>query len=84
MKDEFNEIGAFEAKTHLSELLRQVEGGAAYLIKRRGKPVARLMPPGSDLDRDRTALLARMTARRQALPSLSEAELRAIEAKRSH
>jgi prevent-host-death family protein len=35
-------IGAFDAKTHFSELLRGVEQGESYEICRRGKPVARL------------------------------------------
>jgi prevent-host-death family protein len=38
------EVGAFEAKTHLSELLVAVEAGEEVLITRRGKPVARLVP----------------------------------------
>ena len=38
------EIGAFEAKTHLSELLQKVEGGESFVITRRGKPVAQLGP----------------------------------------
>ena len=33
-------IGAFEAKTHLSQLLDEVERGAIVKISRRGKPVA--------------------------------------------
>lgn len=37
-------IGAFEAKTHLGELLDRVERGEEVLITRRGKPVARLCP----------------------------------------
>lgn len=39
-----NEIGAFEAKTRLSELLRETERGSSFVIVRRGKPVARLVP----------------------------------------
>ena len=35
-------IGAFEAKTRFSELLRNVENGDAYQIKRRGKVIAKL------------------------------------------
>jgi prevent-host-death family protein len=50
------EIGAFEAKTHLSELLAAVERGASFTITRRGKPVAELRPVGLDLDRRRAAL----------------------------
>lgn len=38
------EVGAFEAKTRLSELLADVEAGASVTITRRGKPVARLVP----------------------------------------
>jgi len=38
------EIGAFEAKTRLSELLEQVRQGRVYRITRRGTPVAELRP----------------------------------------
>lgn len=38
------EVGAFEAKTHLSSLLEQVSRGEEVLIRRRGKPVAKLVP----------------------------------------
>ena len=39
-----NEIGSFEAKTKLAELLRETEQGNSFVILRRGKPVARLVP----------------------------------------
>ncbi len=35
-------IGAFDAKTHFSKLLRDVEQGETFEIHRRGKPVAKL------------------------------------------
>lgn len=38
------EVGLFEAKTHLSELVAEVESGASVTLTRRGKPVARLVP----------------------------------------
>lgn len=38
------EIGAFEAKTRLSELLEHVRRGQVYLISKRGRPVAELRP----------------------------------------
>jgi len=38
-------INSFEAKTRLSELLRETEQGASYIISRRGKEVVRLTPP---------------------------------------
>lgn len=40
------EIGAFEAKTHLSELLAAAEAGESIIITRRGTAVARLVPAG--------------------------------------
>lgn len=41
------EIGAFEAKTRLSELLERVDRGQVYVITKRGRPVAELRPvPG--------------------------------------
>ncbi|MDP3017447.1 MAG: type II toxin-antitoxin system prevent-host-death family antitoxin, partial [Deltaproteobacteria bacterium] len=38
-------VSAFEAKTRLSELLRETEKGVSFRILRRGKEVARLIPP---------------------------------------
>jgi len=47
-----DEIGAFEAKTRLSELLRACERGHSFTIRRRGKIVARLVPPGEENDEE--------------------------------
>lgn len=44
-------VGAFEAKTKLSELLDLVEQGEEVLITRRGKTIARLSSPLSEGDR---------------------------------
>lgn len=38
------EVGAFEAKTHLSALLEKVSRGEEVLITKRGKAIARLVP----------------------------------------
>ena len=38
-------VGAFEAKTHLSELLQQAEQGDCIEITKRGKPIAVLLSP---------------------------------------
>ena len=43
------EIGAFEAKNKLSELLDRVEGGEEVVITRRGKPVAKLIPASGEM-----------------------------------
>ncbi len=37
-------VGAFEAKTHLNELLQRVSKGETIRITRRGVPVAKLVP----------------------------------------
>ena len=46
------QIGAFEAKNRLSELLQLVENGEEVTITRHGKPVAKLVP-ASRYDPDR-------------------------------
>jgi prevent-host-death family protein len=38
------EIGAYEAKTRLPELLKRVEKGERITITRHGRPVAELVP----------------------------------------
>lgn len=51
-------IGAFEAKTHLSRLLDAAEKGEVFTITKRGRPVARLMPP-APAERERAARAVR-------------------------
>ena len=38
------QVDAFEAQTHLSDLLNKVSRGEEVLITRRGKAIARLVP----------------------------------------
>jgi prevent-host-death family protein len=45
------EIGAFEAKNRLGQLLDLVEHGEEVVITRHGKPVARLVPPKAAFNR---------------------------------
>ena len=40
----YTEIGAFEAKTKLSEILRKVEQGERFTITIRGRAVAEIVP----------------------------------------
>lgn len=40
-------VSAFDAKTHLAQLIRDAEAGQSVLIVRHGKPVARLEPVGA-------------------------------------
>ena len=39
-----SEIGAFDAKTRLPQLLQRVEEGERFVITRYGRPVAELVP----------------------------------------
>lgn len=45
MRMKLQKVSAFDAKTKLSELLRETEQGGSFVIYRRGKEVARLLPP---------------------------------------
>ena len=44
MEQQDIEVGSFEAKTHLAEILRRAESGETFIVLRRGKPVARIVP----------------------------------------
>jgi prevent-host-death family protein len=52
------EIGSFEARSKLSALLDQVEQGAEIVITRRGRAVAKLVPPGPGFDRKKAQRVA--------------------------
>jgi prevent-host-death family protein len=45
-------VGAFEAKTHLNELLARVTRGETIRITRRGIPVAKLVPAAEGEQKD--------------------------------
>jgi prevent-host-death family protein len=57
-------VGIFEAKTHLSSLLDEVEKGGEITITRHGKPVAKLIQATATLAKEEVA------ARKQALREL--------------
>ncbi|MBU2823778.1 type II toxin-antitoxin system prevent-host-death family antitoxin, partial [Acidithiobacillus ferrooxidans] len=44
-----SEIGAYEAKTHLSEILERVRKGECFTITKHGQAVAELRPPMGQL-----------------------------------
>ena len=58
-------VGAFEAKTKLSELLDAVERGQEVTITRHGEPVAKLVPVATSAARIRS-LIGEMKATRDA------------------
>jgi prevent-host-death family protein len=45
-------VGSYEAKTHLPRLLSQVEKGESFIITKRGKPIARVVPAEEHSNRD--------------------------------
>jgi prevent-host-death family protein len=53
-------VGAFEAKTHLSELLERVAHGETIQITKRGRLVALLTPPTSAQTPDLKRIVAEM------------------------
>jgi prevent-host-death family protein len=63
-------VGAFEAKTHLSQLLDRVEAGEEIVITRRGKPVARLMMMEDAVATRRAEAFRRIEARRKEMRAL--------------
>lgn len=63
------QVGAFEAKTHLSRLLAAVQRGERVTITRRGRPVALLVPPDEVLEADFSDLVAQFAdLRKRARP----------------
>lgn len=64
------DIGAFQAKTHFSQLLDRVEKGEEISISRRGRVVAKLVPAqaGHDIEKARAAAASlRALARKMKL-----------------
>ena len=60
------EVGAYEAKTKLPELLRQVQAVKKFTITNRGKAIADLAPSTVDRPKDAAAAIDRfLTFNRQ-------------------
>ncbi len=56
------EIGAYEAKTRLPELLREVRAGRRFTITDRGEAVADLVPSAAGMSVDATIAIDRFRA----------------------
>lgn len=54
------EIGSYEAKTKLPELLRGIQAGKRYTITLRGEPVADLVPAEGGKEGDAAAAVLQM------------------------
>ncbi len=55
-------VGSYEAKTHLPQLLSEVEKGTTITITKRGKPIAVLSPARTTAERDVSAIIAEFRA----------------------
>lgn len=53
-------VGAYEAKTHLSQLLDRVAQGERVTITKHGRPVAVLVPAGSEPPVERAQAIAEL------------------------
>jgi prevent-host-death family protein len=72
------EIGAYEAKTKLPELLRQVQAGKRFTITNRGKAVADLVPSESSPVKDAAAAVERFLAFRKDNPILGKVDIKTL------
>lgn len=69
------EIGSYDAKTHLPEILRDVERGEIYTVTRRGRPIARIIPAGSEAPEKVQAVIDNIRERRKSLPKMNTEEI---------
>ena len=60
-------VGAFEAKTHFSQLLKEVEKGNIVHVTRRGKPIALISPEGFGREEAGQNALERIASRRKVV-----------------
>jgi len=75
-------VGAFEAKTHFSQLLTEVERTQRpILIQRRGKDVAALMPPQAATERSDAERAEWLISRFEAFRSAQKPGLPRLRAK---
>ena len=62
------EIGSYEAKTKLPELLRQVKTGKSFTITNRGEAIADLVPSAGASVQDKVAAAEKMRVFMRADP----------------
>jgi len=70
-------IGAYEAKTHLSQLLKRVQNGERLTITKHGLPVAVLGPPDSTKKMDVKSVIIKLRQfrKKQSLKGISIKEM---------
>tara|TARA_R110002110_G_scaffold415854_1_gene658266 strand:- start:3522 stop:3761 length:240 start_codon:yes stop_codon:yes gene_type:complete len=66
------EIGSYDAKTKLPEILRRVEAGESFTITNRGKPVAELIPTRAGEEQQVEAAIANILKAKKHVVSAEE------------
>ncbi len=69
------EVRSSEAKTHLAQLLDEVEAGNTVVITRHGHPVARLVPDEEARRVDRAKVIAEMRAEAKGRGTITVEEI---------
>jgi prevent-host-death family protein len=72
------EIQASEAKTHLPQLLDEIERGESIIITRHGRAIARLIPEDSMRRDGQAEAVERLKALRATMPRVPLEELMAM------
>jgi prevent-host-death family protein len=72
------EIQASEAKTHLPQLLDDIEMGESIIITRHGRAIARLIPEDTVRREGQTEAVERLKALRAIMPQVPLHELMAM------
>jgi prevent-host-death family protein len=72
------EIGVYEAKTRLAELLRGVKAGRRYTITNRGEAVAELGPPAATKSADAGSAIDKFLAFKRTNPVTGPVDIRAM------
>jgi antitoxin (DNA-binding transcriptional repressor) of toxin-antitoxin stability system len=72
------EVGSYEAKTKLPELLRGIQAGNRYTITLRGEAVADLVPAQGSKHSDAVAAVDEMLSFMQAHKVAAEIDLKAL------
>lgn len=72
------EVGSYEAKTKLPELLRGIQAGNRYTITLRGEAVAELVPAEINRNADAVAAVDEMLSFMQAHKSVPGIDLKAL------
>ena len=71
-------IGAYQAKTKLPELLRQVKAGKRFTITNRGEAIADLVPAESAQPKDKSAAVEKFRAFMRENPVRGAVNIKAL------